>query len=185
MTRLPLTDLHSLTPDQKSVAERIASGPRGEVRGPVRLWLHSPQLADIAQALGAFLRWNTVLAPRISELVILVTARHYTCHYIWFNHVGIALNAGLSADAVEAIKQRGDPRPFLDPDETIAFTLTDAILSDVRVDDGLVDRARSVFGDRGVVELSTIIGHYHSGSILLSLSDVSLPDGNRACLPLP
>ncbi len=80
--RLTLPDLDRLSDAQQEVARQVVAGPRGEVRGPVRVWLHSPELAGRAQKLGEFLRWGTVLDPRISELVILVTARHYACHYI-------------------------------------------------------------------------------------------------------
>ena len=74
-SRIPLPDSHRLSKEQQHVANEVAAGPRGEVRGPVRVWLYSPELAARAQKLGEFLRWDTVLAPRISELVILVTAR--------------------------------------------------------------------------------------------------------------
>src|SRR5512143_3074412 len=107
--RIPLPDLAHLNDEQKKVAYEVAAGPRGQVRGPVRVWLHSPELAGRAQKLGEFLRWSTILDARLSELVILVTARHYTCHYVWFNHVGLALKSGLSEQAVERIKNRREP----------------------------------------------------------------------------
>ena len=104
--RIPLPDLASLSKEQRQVADEVAAGPRGEVRGPVRVWLYSPELAARAQKLGEFLRWNTVLAPRISELVVLVTARHYDCDYIWFNHAPLAQKHGLSPEAIDCIKTR-------------------------------------------------------------------------------
>ncbi len=90
------------------------------MRGPVRAWLHSPELAGHAQKLGEFLRWRTVLETRISELVILVTCRHYTSHFMWFNHAPHALKAGLDPNIVEAIKHRRAPR-FASDDEAAAY----------------------------------------------------------------
>ena len=36
---------HRLSEEQQHVANEVAAGPRGEVRGPVRVWLYSPKLA--------------------------------------------------------------------------------------------------------------------------------------------
>lgn len=181
--RIPLPDLARLTDAQQKVADEVASGPRGEVRGPVRVWLHSPELADRAQKLGEFLRWGTVLEPRISELVILVTARHYTCHYIWFNHVGVALSKGLSREIVESIKNRREP-VFVKDDEVAAYIFAREILLQNDINDATLAQVRKAFGDRGVVELAAIIGHYHSGAIVLALAGIDLPDGSKTCLPI-
>ncbi|HVZ53429.1 MAG TPA: carboxymuconolactone decarboxylase family protein [Pseudolabrys sp.] len=181
--RIPLPDLAHLNEAQQKIANEVAAGPRGEVRGPVRVWLHSPELANRAQKLGEFLRWDTVLEPHISELVILVTARHYNCHYIWFNHVGLALKGGLSAEAVERIKQRQEPS-FASADEAAAYDFTVELLRNNAVSDATLLRARDLFGDRGAVEIGAIVAHYHSGAIVLGLADIVLPDGSKTCLPL-
>jgi 4-carboxymuconolactone decarboxylase len=181
--RLPLPDLARLNEAQQAVAKEVSAGPRGEVRGPVRVWLHSPELANRAQKLGEFLRWGTVLDPRISELVILVTARHYNCHFIWFNHVKLALKGGLDEQAVESIKNRRKPN-LVKPDEQAAYSFTIEVLRDNAVTDATLARVKELFGDRGTVEIGAIIAHYHSGAIALGLADISLPDGSKTCLPL-
>jgi 4-carboxymuconolactone decarboxylase len=179
---MPPPDLTVLSLEQQRVADEVAAGPRGEVRGPVRMWLYSPELAARAQKLGEFLRWGTVLAPRISELVILVTARHYDCDYIWFNHRPLALKHGIAANAVESISTR--QQPVLDaPDESAAYKFATEALRQHAVSDATLAEARECFGDRGVIEMGTIIGHYHSGAIALSLADIVLPDGTKQCLP--
>jgi 4-carboxymuconolactone decarboxylase len=180
--RIPLPDLDHLTDAQKQVADEVAAGPRGQVRGPVRVWLHSPELAGRAQKLGEFLRWRTVLDARLSELAILVTARHYTCHYVWFNHVGLALKSGVSQDVVDRIKNRQEPI-FDKSDEAAAYAFAIEALRHHAVGDATLAKVRGLLGDRGAVELGAIIGHYHSGAIALSLADIDLPDGTKTCLP--
>jgi 4-carboxymuconolactone decarboxylase len=180
--RIPLPDLTRLSEEQQRVVTEVAAGPRGEVRGPVRVWLYSPKLADRAQKLGEFLRWETVVVPRISELVILVTARHYSCHYIWFNHTGLALQYGLSREVIDCIKNRQQP-DFETQDEAIAYAFATEMLRDNAVSDGTLTKARECFGDRGCIELGAIMGHYHSGAIALSLANIDLPDGSKTCLP--
>ena len=181
--RIPLPDLTKLDDVQTKVADEVAAGPRGDVRGPVRVWLYSPELAGRAQKLGEFLRWGTVLDPRISELVILATARHYTCHYVWFNHVGLALKHGIAAEAVEAIKNKQEPALMKD-DEAAAYAFTTEVLRNNAVSDATLARVRKLFGERGAVEMGAIIAHYHSGAIVLGLADINLPDGSKTCLPV-
>ena len=52
--RLPRFDASNATPEQKAVLDEILSGPRGNLNGPFLGWIHSPELAQQAQRLGAF-----------------------------------------------------------------------------------------------------------------------------------
>lgn len=180
--RLPLPSLGNLSEAQQKVADEVKSGPRGGVRGPLLVWLHSPELASRAQKLGEFLRWGTVLDARISELVILVTARHYGCDFIWFNHIGLALKGGLTSEIAEKIKNRHEPA-FEKADEAAAYAFATETLRKHAVSDATLAEARRLFGNRGAVEIGAIIAHYHSGSIALSLVNIDLPDGTKTCLP--
>ncbi len=172
--RIPLPDLKQLDAEQQRVADEVASGPRKEVRGPMHVWLHSPELASRAQKLGEFLRWGTTLDARISELVILLTARHYDCRYMWNNHVGLALKAGLAQQAIEAIDAGASPS-FPKPDEAAAYAFTTEMLDGHAVGDETLARARTALGDRGVVEMGAIIGHYHNGAIALTIAGIVPP----------
>ena len=167
--RIPLPDLKQLDTEQQRVADEVASGPRKEVRGPMHVWLHSPELASRAQKLGEFLRWGTTLDARISELVILLTARHYDCRYMWNNHVGLALKAGLAQGVIDAIDGGAAPS-FSEPDEAAAYAFTTEILDRHAVGNETLARARTALSDRGVVEMGAIIGHYHNGAIALSIA---------------
>lgn len=177
-----LPDLDRLTPEQKAVADAVASGPRGVVRGPVRAWLHSPELADAAQRLGEFLRWRTALGRRVAELVILVVSRHYDCHYIWFNHHPMALDAGLDPAIADAIRDRREPAFTLAEDEA-AYRFAREVLEANRPTDATLAAVKRHFGERGAVEMGALIAHYHSGAIVLALCDIDLPDGTKTCLP--
>jgi 4-carboxymuconolactone decarboxylase len=181
-SRILLPDLTHLTEEQQRVANAVASSPRGQVRGPLRAWLYSPELANRAQKLGEFLRWGTVLEPRICELVILTTCRHYTCHYMWFNHVGLAVKGGLSPQVIDRIKNRLEPS-FDKRDEAAVYAFAIEILRNNAVSDATLAKIRALYGERGAVELGALIAHYHSGAIVLSLTDIELPDGSKTCLP--
>jgi 4-carboxymuconolactone decarboxylase len=47
----------TMTPEQKKVADAIQSGPRGAgLRGPFNALLRSPELCDLVQRVGAYVR---------------------------------------------------------------------------------------------------------------------------------
>jgi len=102
--RIPDWKLENLTPAQRKVHDAIIAGPRGRVEGPLRVWIMSPELAERAQELGAFCRYGTSLPPRLSELAILTTGAFWQAGFEWHAHAPIALKAGVSADALEAIR---------------------------------------------------------------------------------
>src|SRR5260221_2299071 len=86
MARIPLFPLETMSAAQRQVYDSIVNGPRGKLEGPLRAALHQPALADKWQALGAELRYRTSLAPRLSELAILITARHWGSQFEWYAH---------------------------------------------------------------------------------------------------
>ena len=83
MSRLSVPTLDEMTAEQRAVYDATAAGRRGRTPANVMAWLHSPELASRAQQLGEFVRYNTTLTPRLSELAILLVARHCTSQYEW------------------------------------------------------------------------------------------------------
>ena len=50
----------SMTAEQRAVAEAIQSGPRGAgLRGPFNALLRSPELCDLVQRVGAYVRFKS------------------------------------------------------------------------------------------------------------------------------
>ena len=76
--RLPAIPEDQLTAEQRSLMGAIASGPRGTFKmgGPFFCYLHSPGFGELAQKLGAYCRFGTSIAPRLTEFAILTTAQY-------------------------------------------------------------------------------------------------------------
>ena len=108
----------SLSKFQRQVYDDICKGPRGKVMGPLSIWLQRPQLADYAQNLGQYCRYETSLPRRLSELAILVTAKIWDADYEWNAHVGYASEAGISPIIIGALENKDYPS-FLKEDEDI------------------------------------------------------------------
>jgi 4-carboxymuconolactone decarboxylase len=165
---------------QQKIWQEIASGPRGSVPPPLQIWLHSPALAEHAQRLGAFLRFGTSLPPRLSELAILITARHWTAQYEWHHHEVFARKAGLDPAIIAAIAERREPE-FQNADERAVYAFCTAYYRNHRIDDATYATALEQFGERGVVELVGIMGYYALISATLNVFEVPVPAGS----PLP
>ena len=120
MPRLAPLDLDKLTPEQKKVADAIVAGPRGALRGPFEPWLRSPHLADRAQKLGEYCRFNNSLPKDLSELAICLVGRHFKAQYEFYAHARLAKEAGLSPAIVEAVRTRQSP-PFTRDVEKIVY----------------------------------------------------------------
>src|SRR5688572_15577191 len=144
MSRLPAIDPDKLSAEQRGVYDSIASGPRAGVRGPFLALLHVPELADRVQRLGEYLRYQTSFAPRLSELAILTTARHYMCQYEWQAHEPHALKGGLAQETIDAIKEKRRPA-HMQADETAVYDFTSELLRDGKVSDASYQRGTAAF----------------------------------------
>ena len=152
-------DVQHLSSEQQAVYERILSGPRGLVQGPLRVWLTSPALADHAQALGAFCRYGTTLPRRLSELAILVMGAHWKAGFEWAVHAPIALAEGLDPVAVEALRL-GVPPAFKRVDEQAVHRFADELLTKKTISEATYGSLIQEVGEIGVVELVGVLGYY-------------------------
>lgn len=169
--RLPEFQASEATDQQKHVLEKILSGPRGNLNGPFLGWIHSPELADHAQQLGAFCRYNTGLPLRLSELAILVTAARWKSQAEWYIHYPIAIDAGVSEDVAEAIRT-GNPPKFSDPDEELIYAFATELYENKRVSDATYNKAKERFGHVVVVNLVGLLGYYALVAMTLNVFEM-------------
>ena len=176
----PLTP-ETMTPEQKEVADRIMAGPRKGMRGPFSALLRSPELADAAQKLGEYARFKSSIPPRLNELAILLTARHWTAQYEWYAHHRLAMQAGLSPDIAAAIAE--DKRPAsMGPEETIVYNFGHELIETGQVSDASYKAVGDKFGERGAIDLIGVMGYYSLVSMVLNVDRVPIPEGGK--LPL-
>ena len=180
--RLPLPRAAELSPAQRRVHDAIEGGPRGTVPALFMALLHNPELADRIQKLGALLRYETSLPPRLRELAILAVARHWSCQYEWHWHAAEAAKAGLAEAVIEAIRQRRPP-PLADAAETAVYDFSCELQANRAVSDETYDKALALFGPAGAVELVALNGYYAMIAMTLNEHRVPLPDGASPQLP--
>ena len=178
MARLKTLNYEEMPQAQKVAHDEILSGPRTRIGGPMNAWFRNPELAGLAQRLGAFCRFNTSLPLRLSELAILIVSRDWTAEVEWWAHQPIAVEAGIDEAVTESIRKGERPR-FKNQDEEVLYDFASELLVNRSVSDEAYAAAFTEFGERTVVELVALLGYYTSVAMILNAFEETPPDGSR------
>jgi 4-carboxymuconolactone decarboxylase len=157
--RLPPIAAAQLMPAQREAVEAFKAARGTEISGPFYPLLRSPELMTRTRAMGDYLRYKSALPPRLSEFVILLTAREWTQQYEWNAHYPIALKAGVKREVLDAIAEGRRPTNLSD-EETILYAFCRELHLDKAVSDATYARALKAFGEQGVVDTIGITGYY-------------------------
>ena len=178
----PLT-YDQLTPEQKTMVEHLFAGERGGMNGPFNVTLRDPEMGDLAQKLGAQLRFHSSLPNRLNEFAILMTARFWNAQYEWSSHHKNALKAGLSPAVIDAVAVGKRPAS-MQPDEEAVYNFAQDLLKTKQVSDTNFKAVVDKFGERGAVDLTGVMGYYCFVSMMLDIDRYPLPAGDKPELKL-
>jgi 4-carboxymuconolactone decarboxylase len=109
LSRLQNLKYGDMSQDQKDLHDEILSGPRTQIAGPMHAWFLNPSYGSLIEKVGAFCRYETSIEPRLSELAIIIVARHWNANVEWFAHSEIAIKSGILQETVEAIELNKRP----------------------------------------------------------------------------
>jgi 4-carboxymuconolactone decarboxylase len=174
--RLKLLSPGEMSADQKQTYDESIAGKRGAPPAPMMAWLNSPEMARHATRLGGVLRFDTVFPAKLSEIAILVTARHWNSHYEWYAHERLALKGGMDPRNIEDILHRRTPR-FDDPKGQMVYDVAKSLHEGHTVSKALYDEAVKMLGERGIVEIIGLCGYYTMVSMTLNTFEFGLPEG--------
>lgn len=184
MARISLPSPEAMTAEQHRVYDKIVSGRRGKIQGPLRAALHNAELAERWQALGELLRYQTSLPPRQSELAILVTGRACRSPFEWYAHRIEAEKAGIEQEVIEAILTERMPEG-LSAEDAVIVRYASELNRFKSVSDATYAEALARFGERTVVELTALVGYYTMVAMTLNAHEIPLPEGVEPAFPLP
>jgi 4-carboxymuconolactone decarboxylase len=146
--------------------------------GPFNVLLRSPEMGDLAQKLGEYARFRPEVPPKLRELAIIVTARHWTAQYEWNAHRRAAAQAGLKEEIIKAIAERKRPTG-MQPDEESVYNFATELLETKNVSDATFKNVVDKFGEKGVVDIVGVMGYYQLVSMLLNVDRYPLPAGTQ------
>ncbi|PLQ00488.1 4-carboxy muconolactone decarboxylase [Cupriavidus pauculus] len=185
---MPPIPAEKLTEAQKKSIELLSEGtpaggaPRNVSAGPWVPLLRSPELLNRLQRMGAYLRYESAFEPRLSEFVILLTARQWSNQYEWLAHQKLALKAGVSQPVAQAIAEGRRPTG-MSADEEALYDFIDELDRNKSISDPTYARIKDKFGERGVIDLIAINGYYSMLAAVLNVAQSPLPGNAPQQIP--
>jgi 4-carboxymuconolactone decarboxylase len=167
--RLPPIADAALTPQQREVAAELAAGPRGGVIGPFVPLLRSPELMRRVQRTGEYLRYHSVLPKRLSEFTILLVSKQWQQPVEWTIHLPIALESGVAAGTARAI-ELGERPAAMPADEAAIYDFCWELFHQKSVSDAVYARALNLFGEQGVIDLTSLCGYYSLLAMVMNVA---------------
>ena len=185
--RLPLPKREDLDDYGKTVYDKLGSPSRPKLaglRGPSGIRLHSPKLAEKANALSRYLRYESGLSGQVRELAILVTAREMDSQFEWTAHEPAALKEGIPQETIDIIKYRRDTAGLTEL-ESVIIRFGRQMFGEKRVGSDIFARALKICGPKQLVELVALMTNYSATAALLCAFDMQLSPDKKPLLPLP
>jgi 4-carboxymuconolactone decarboxylase len=128
---------------------------------------------------------NSALSRKLTELAIMIAARHWTNNFEWNAHTPLAASAGLSPAIVAAIADGRRPTGMA-IDEDILYDFCTELLHNRSISDPTYAKALAEFGEPGVVEAASLEGYYPFLSMVMNAARSPMPAGVKPALaPFP
>jgi 4-carboxymuconolactone decarboxylase len=168
-----------MSEEQAAVYRSISGGPRaagpqlfaltdseGRLRGPFNAMLLSPPVGAALQTVGAAVRYRSSLSDRVREMAVLLVAAHWASTFEREAHEAVGRACGLTEEELASLRSGVLP-DVTDPDETTALRTTASLLRSGSLDDDENRTAVSAIGERGLFELTTLVGYYSTLALQL------------------
>jgi 4-carboxymuconolactone decarboxylase len=176
--RYPTLNPAQLSPEQKAYLENLQKPPRNNTNAltnpPFKVYLRDPELGSKLEAVSDYVRWETGLAPRLTELAIMITARQWTNQWIWRGHYRAAVRGGLDP-SVGADMAAGKRPDKMKPDETVLYNYAMEMYRDKAVSDPTYAAAVKQFGEKGLIDLVATMGYYDTVAMTLITAKAVAP----------
>jgi len=181
--RMPEIPPEKMTDAQKKAVEEFAAGRGTPVFGPFVPLLRSPEVMLRTKAMGDYLRYHSVLAPKVSEYAILITARYWSQQYEWAIHYPIAEKAGVNPDLLAALAEGRQVKGVYETDQ-LTYEFVSELLRNKSLSDTTYHWAVTKLGEQGVIDLAALVGYYSMLALVLNMARTPLPKGAKPALPL-
>jgi 4-carboxymuconolactone decarboxylase len=172
--RFPQVTMDQLDEKQKPLGEQIMKVSSVGLGGPYNLLFRSPVLGQRLFDLFYYLRWQTSVPTKLNEFAILVIARQWRSQVEWFAHAPIAAKAGLSPDIIAELKASRRPQTMAE-DEAVIYDFVTELTTTQKVADETFARARKVFNDQQIVDLTSVAGNYVMVAMVLAMAEQTVP----------
>lgn len=172
--RFPPISPNDWTDDQRAAAQEVINGPRKALISPFIPMIRSPELMTHAQRMGEYLRYRSAVGLRISELIILIVAKHWGQPVEWSIHYPIAKREGVAEETLRALAKGYYPENMQE-DEKIAYHFSTELLHNKVVSDKTWQQALDCFGEQGVMDIIGLNGYYSMLAMTMNACRTTVP----------
>jgi alkylhydroperoxidase family enzyme len=173
------------TPENRAIYERIKERRKPRPLIPLDLaLLHNPEIADGYNKLMGAIRTKSSFPLALAELAIGYIAVLNSAVYEWAAHAPIALRAGATREALEAVL-KGDVKneSVLSEDERLVLGFTEQSTKSIKVEEDVMEKLKERFSDQQVMELAITVAGYNMVSRFLVALDVTESNGRGMEMP--
>ncbi len=161
------------------------TGPRLSWTKQVPLRLYSPRLAKPMSDAHQYLKFQTGLGDRLTEIAVLVTSREMDNQFEWTQwetHARMDGAGHIEQSTIDVIKYN-KPVAGLGEKETVVINFGRELVGQRRVSSETFAHALRLFGPRGMVDLTNLMGLYCATGLELIAFDQQLLPGQKPLLP--
>ncbi|HYI30512.1 MAG TPA: carboxymuconolactone decarboxylase family protein [Bradyrhizobium sp.] len=176
--RFPQLTMDQLDAAQKPLGEQVMKVSSIGINGPYNSMLRSPVLGQRLFDLFHYLRWETSVPHKLNEFAIIIIARQWRSQVEWFAHAPLAQKAGLSSEIIAELKANRRPSGMAE-DEAVVYDFVTELTTTRKVSDENYAKAKRVFSDQQIVDLTAVAGNYIMVAMLLAMSETSVPPGKE------
>ncbi len=176
--RFKALSLEDLNIYQQPLGQQVMKVSSIGLGGPYNPLLRSPVMGQRMFDLLYYLRWNSSVPLRLNEFAILIIGRQWRSQVEWFAHAPLAIKAGLSPEIVATLKTQKRPEKMAE-DEAMVYDFVTELTQNKRVSDASFARARKIFSEQQLVDLTTITGTYVTVAMLLAMAEEGVPAGKE------
>lgn len=180
--RIPLCPREEWTDDHREVFAfwgEPNSWEEGSKTNVIMTMGNHPALGKVFNEWGKHFLMGNTLNTRQLEILILRVAVLTRSAYEWHNHVGYAVNAGISLEEIASIRDFPDGRDWSEQ-ETALLRACDEQLREHRIGDETWATLTRFFDKKQMMDLTFTIGHYAMTGWALASFGVQIEGGADA-----
>ena len=145
-----------------------------ELIGPFNALLRSPEIATAFMSVISAQHQYSALSQQVQQVVILTVGAVWQAAYELYAHSIVAKKVGINEDAIQALASGQQP-VGLSKEEMLAHDFTRQIATVHHISSDLYQQALETFGEKGVVDMLALAGHYMTVSAFLNTFAVPAP----------
>jgi 4-carboxymuconolactone decarboxylase len=176
--RFPQLTMDQLDEKQKPLGEQVMKVSSVGLAGPYNPMMRSPVLGQRLFDLFHYLRWETSVPTKLNEFAILIIGRQWRSQVEWYAHAPLAAKAGLSPDIIAELKASKRPSNMAE-DEAVVYEFVTELTNTRQVSDQTYARAKKLFNDQQIVDLTAVAGNYVMVAMLLAMAEETVPPGKE------